>query len=151
MSMGIDLHRHRHYLSSLRDRPAAQPADAAVPQPRDAGRAARLIRKAPTDADPTISYEPEHRPEVANLLTIAAGFTGTAPETLAEGLSGGSALKKLVTEAVNEGPRGQRERRAQFAADPAQLLQILHAGNVQAQAVADTTLAEVRQAMSMDY
>lgn len=57
----------------------------------------------------------------------------------------------LVTEAVNEGLRAHRERRATYAADPAQLLEVLRAGNSAADAVAETTLAEVRQGMSMDY
>lgn len=39
------------------------------------GETATLIRKARTDSEPTITYEPERRPEVANLLTIASGFT----------------------------------------------------------------------------
>jgi tryptophanyl-tRNA synthetase len=113
---------------------------------------AKLIRQARTDSEPTITYEPENRPEVANLLTIASGFTCTPPETLAAEISGGStALKTLVIEAINEGLRAHRERRTQFAADRSQLIQILRAGNAKAEAVADKTLAEVRQAMSMNY
>lgn len=114
---------------------------------------ASLIRKARTDSEPAISYEPERRPEVANLLNIASGFTGVAPEQVAVsvGAGGGSALKELVTEAVNEGLRGHRERRADYAADPAQMTQILRAGNVFAASVADKTLTEVRRVMSMDY
>lgn len=114
---------------------------------------AKLIRKAQTDSEPTITYEPERRPEVANLLTIASGFTGKAPETLAEdlGSGGGQALKTLVIEAINEGLRTHRHRRKRIAEDRAKLIQILRAGNAKAEAVADKTLAEVRQSMSMDY
>jgi tryptophanyl-tRNA synthetase len=112
-----------------------------------------LVRKARTDSEPTISYEPERRPEVANLLNIAAGFTGVPPEQLASGLGsgGGRALKSLVTEAVNEGLSRHRVRRSTYAADPAQLRDILRAGNASAAAIADRTLTEVRQVMSMDY
>jgi tryptophanyl-tRNA synthetase len=114
---------------------------------------AAIIRKARTDSEAPITYEPERRPEVANLLNIAAGFTGAAPEKLADtlGAGGGRALKQLVTEAVNEGLREHRERRMSYAADPALLTRILHAGNALAAAVADNTLAEVRQVMTMDY
>ncbi|WP_300682514.1 tryptophan--tRNA ligase [Nocardioides sp.] len=114
---------------------------------------ARLIRGARTDAEALITFEPERRPEVANLLTIAAGFTGTDPQTLADqvGDTGGRGLKALVTEAVNEGLREHRARRATFAADPAQLLAVLRDGNDRASAIAETTLAEVREAMGMDY
>lgn len=114
---------------------------------------ANLIRRARTDSEPMITYEPERRPEVANLLTIASGFTGRAREALAEdlGSGGGSALKNLVTEAINEGLRAHRDRRKCIAEDRSQLIQILRAGNAKAEAVADRTLSEVRQAMSMDY
>jgi tryptophanyl-tRNA synthetase len=114
---------------------------------------AKLVRKARTDSEPAITYEPERRPEVANLLTIASGFTGVAPQALAADLGngGGSALKNLVTEAINEGLRTHRERRAQIAGDRSQLLQVLRTGNARAQVVAEETLTEVRRAMSMDY
>jgi len=114
---------------------------------------AKLIRRARTDPEPMITYEPERRPEVANLLTIAAGFTGRAPEALAEelGSGDGSALKNLVVEAINEGLRRHRERRALLADDRSQLLQVLRVGNAKAAAVAGETLAEVRQVMAMDY
>lgn len=73
-----------------------------------------------------ITYDTEHRPEVANFLDIASGFTGATPEELAIrlGSGGGRALKELVTEAVNEGLRGHRELRTTYAADPAQLRRI---------------------------
>lgn len=114
---------------------------------------AALIRKARTDSEPVITYESERRPQVANLLNIASGFTGVPPDQLADSLGsgGGRALKELVIEAVNEGLRGHRERRSAHAADPAELREILRDGNAAAAAVAETTLSEVRQVMSMDY
>ncbi|WP_110588968.1 tryptophan--tRNA ligase [Microbacterium suaedae] len=118
-----------------------------------ADETAKAIRKARTDSEPTITYEPERRPEVANLLTIASGFTGRSPELLAAevGDGGGSALKALVIESVNEGLRTHRTRRQSIAADREYLLQILRTGNAKAEAVAGATLAEVREVMSMDY
>jgi tryptophanyl-tRNA synthetase len=118
-----------------------------------ADETAALLRKAQTDSESAITYEPERRPEVANLLNIASGFTGVPPEQLAASLGGGGgrALKQLVTEAVNEGLRQHRERRSTYAADTAQLREILRTGNAAAAAVADRTLTEVRQAMSMEY
>lgn len=114
---------------------------------------AALIRKARTDSDSVITYEPERRPEVANLLNIASGFTGAAPEQIAAGIGadGGNALKAATTEAVNEGLRRHRELRRTYAADRAQLNAILRAGNDAANAVADETLSQVREVMSMDY
>jgi tryptophanyl-tRNA synthetase len=114
---------------------------------------AEAIKKARTDSELVITYEPERRPEVANLLNIAAGFTGRAALDLADevGAGGGGALKRLVAEAVNEGLREHRMRRQVFAADRAQLVAILREGNARAEAVACRTLAEVRHVMHMDY
>lgn len=114
---------------------------------------AEVIGRARTDSEREITYEPDRRPEVANLLMIAAGFFSTPPDRLAEqvGSGGGRALKTLVIEAVNEGLRDHRGRRRTYAADPAALLQVLRDGNRRAEAVASDTLAEVRAVMQMDY
>ena len=114
---------------------------------------ARLVRRATTDSERHISYDPERRPEVSNLLTIASLCTGTPAEELAEQVGGGgsSALKTLVTEAVNERFRSLRRRRAELAADPGHLLEVLAAGNAAATGLADATLSRVRTAMRMSY
>ncbi|WEG10566.1 tryptophan--tRNA ligase [Microbacterium horticulturae] len=118
-----------------------------------ADETANLITRARTDAEQLVTYEPERRPEVANLLTIAAGFTGSSPEELATGLgaSGGRGLKALVIEAVNEGLREHRRRRLELSRDRGFLQGVLRTGNARAEAVAAQTLTEVRAAMSMDY
>lgn len=114
---------------------------------------AAVIRKARTDSEAVITYEPERRPEVANLLNIASGFSGIAPQDLADSLGsgGGKALKDAVTEAVNEGLRDHRARRARFAGDPGYLREVLQKGNSRAAALGDRTLEEVRHAMGMSY
>lgn len=114
---------------------------------------AKQLKRAVTDSDRFISYDPIARPEVANLLLIAAEMTGRAPEEIAAeiGDGGGGGLKKLVTEAVNEGLRPIRERRRELEADPAVVDQVLAAGNARANEIAEATLAEVRTAMGMVY
>ncbi|WP_084481052.1 tryptophan--tRNA ligase [Ruania albidiflava] len=114
---------------------------------------AKQLKRAVTDSDRHITYEPDRRPEVANLLLIAAEMTGRAPEEIAAevGDGGGGGLKKLVTEAVNERLRPIRTRRRELEADPAVVEQVLAAGNARANEIADATLAEVRSAMGMVY
>ncbi len=114
---------------------------------------AKQLKRAVTDSDRFITYDPIARPEVANLLLIAAQMTGRAPEEIAAeiGDGGGGGLKKLVTEAVNEGLRPIRERRRELEADPAVVDRVLAAGNARANEIADATLAEVRAAMGMVY
>ncbi len=118
-----------------------------------ADETAKVIKKAVTDSDRHITYDPANRPEVSNLVSLAALFLKRNPVDVADELgdAGGGGLKKLVTEAVNEGLAGHRARRAELVADPAHLHRILADGNDRANAVADATLAEVRTAMRMVY
>ena len=81
---------------------------------------ARLIRGAKTDAERRITYDPERRPEVSNLLLLAGLCLETDPEDLAEqvGDAGAAGLKRLVTEAVNERLKAIRTRRSQLHGRP---------------------------------
>ncbi|MDR1449096.1 MAG: tryptophan--tRNA ligase [Propionibacteriaceae bacterium] len=119
----------------------------------DADTTARLIKKAVTDADRHIAYDPQNRPAVSNLVNLAALSLGREPDDVAAevGDAGAGALKRLVTEAVNERFRSHRARRAELLADPAYLHGVLADGNARANAIADATLAEARAAMQMVY
>lgn len=119
----------------------------------DADTTAKLIKKAVTDSDRHITYDPQNRPEVSNLVLLASLCTGEDPVAIADGIGdgGGGGLKKLVTEAVNEFFAPIRARRAELVADPGYLIGVLREGNAHANQVGDATLAEVRQAMNMVY
>ncbi|MFI0355879.1 tryptophan--tRNA ligase [Actinomadura sp. 9N407] len=109
---------------------------------------ARLIRRAKTDDDRHITYEPETRPEVSNLVRIAALCQDRDPNEVAAdiGSGGAAALKKVTIESVNEFLRPIRARRAEL--DRAELRHVLDKGNARANQVADRTLTEVREAMT---
>ncbi|SFY47712.1 tryptophan--tRNA ligase [Streptomyces sp. F-1] len=119
----------------------------------DADETARLLKGAKTDSERHIAYDPAGRPEVASLLLLAALCQDRTPEEVAGdiGSAGAAALKKTVTEAVNEYLAPIRARRAEYARDRAQIRRILREGNERANAVADATLAKVRAAMNSDY
>jgi tryptophanyl-tRNA synthetase len=114
---------------------------------------AALIKKAKTDSERLISYEPERRPEVANLLLIASLCTGEAPASIAEriGDGGSGSLKKLVTDALNAELASFRETRSRLERDTGVVTDTLRRGNAHANIVADATLGEARAAMNMDY
>ncbi|WP_420175395.1 tryptophan--tRNA ligase [Luteococcus sp. OSA5] len=118
-----------------------------------ADETAKLIKRAKTDSDRHISYDPVNRPEVSNLVMLAALATGGDPVQIADELgdAGGGGLKKLVTEAINEHFAPIRARRAELAANPDHLRAVLRAGNEKANAIAEQTLSEVREAMQMNY
>lgn len=118
-----------------------------------ADQTAKLIKKAKTDSQRTITYDPSERPEVSNLLMLASLCNGRDPRQLAEEIGDGGAgkLKALVTEAINDYFAPIRQRRQELAANEDYLLQVLHAGNDRANQVASETLDNVRKAMKMDY
>jgi tryptophanyl-tRNA synthetase len=118
-----------------------------------ANETARVIKGAKTDAERHITYEPQRRPEVANLLRLVATCTGELPEAIAAriGEGGGGRLKAVLTEALNAKVAPIRERRARYAADPGYVREVLRRGIARARAEAVVTLAQVRKAMGMDH
>lgn len=119
----------------------------------DADTTARIIKKAVTDADRSITFDPENRPAVSNLVQLAALCLDREPDDVAAELgdAGGGGLKKLVTEAVNEYFAPIRARRAALMENQDHLWSVLRAGNERANDVANATLDDVRTAMQMDY
>jgi tryptophanyl-tRNA synthetase len=118
-----------------------------------ADETARLIKGAKTDSVRAVSYDPAGRPEVSSLVLLAALCLDADPAALAAeiGSGGAAALKKTVTEAVNERFAPIRARRAALSADPAYARAVLRDGCARAREIADATLEEVRTAMGMRY
>lgn len=117
----------------------------------DADETARLVRGATTDAERHITYEPERRPGVSSLVLLASLCLDRDPHAVAEEIGDGGAagLKRTVTEAVNTAMAPIRARRAEYAQDMGYVRGVLRAGNERANAVAEATLEEVREAMGM--
>ncbi len=117
----------------------------------DEDETARLLKRAKTDSQRLITYEPEKRPEVANLLLLCSLATGRAPRDIAQEIGdGGSAkLKGYLTEALNEHLRPLRERRKELEKEPGYIRAVLQRGITEARRVATATLEEVREVMNM--
>lgn len=113
---------------------------------------AALIKKAKTDAGRHITYDPENRPEVSNLLMLISLCTNEEPDVVASkiGDGGGGALKKMLTEVLNETLRPLRNERKRLEADPQYIRQVLLDGAAAARNVAVETLNEVRTVMNME-
>jgi tryptophanyl-tRNA synthetase len=114
---------------------------------------AALIKKAKTDAEVNISYDPINRPEVSNLINFIALSTGRSPEEIAEniGNGGGERLKKVLTESLNEYLRPIRARRKELEENMDYIRDVLKMGVWQARLVGEQTLLEVRQVMNMEF
>ena len=118
-----------------------------------ADQTARLLRQAKTDADPHITYDPENRPEVANLVLLIAVCEEIDPHQVAEeiGDRGAADLKRRATEAVNERLRPVRDRRSELIDDHAYLRTVLRDGSEAARSIAQRTLTQVAAAMHTNY
>ncbi len=119
----------------------------------DEDETARLVKLAKTDSERAITYDPDRRPEVSNLVLLAALCLGRSPERMADdiGPGGAHALKATLTEALNERLRPIRARRRELVGDPGYLKEVLGAGNEQARELATTTLRTVQDLMHTRY
>jgi tryptophanyl-tRNA synthetase len=109
----------------------------------------RALRSARTDSERSITFEPERRPEIANLLTIAALCSGSTPTEVAAavGAHGAGGLKQEVIDRVDSFLDPIRQRRAELAAADAEAN--LSRGIDRANELADATLRAVNSAMGM--
>lgn len=112
---------------------------------------AKLIKKAKTDGERLITYDPVNRPEVANLLSLISLCTGETPEAVAAriGEGGGGMLKNEMTMALNEELRPLRQKRAELEKEPEYIREVLMNGVKKAREIASQTLEEVRSVMNM--
>lgn len=117
-----------------------------------ADETAKLIKKAKTDSERIITYDPVNRPEVANLLQLISLCTKEDPAAIASriGDGGSGVLKSTLTEALNENLRPLREKRAQLEKEPEYIRQVLLTGAEKARAIGIKTLEEVRSVMNME-
>ena len=119
----------------------------------DADETAQLLRAAKTDSKRQITYDPEHRPEVSNLLLLTALCERADPRDIAAEIAGrgASQLKRRAIDAVNETLAPIRRRRLELISDRRHLRDVLRAGSMTARAVAQQPLADVAEAMHTSY
>ncbi|MDR3268670.1 MAG: tryptophan--tRNA ligase [Tannerella sp.] len=111
----------------------------------------QMIKTAKTDSERFITYDPENRPEVANLLRLSALCLDTEPEKLAAEIGdlGAKKLKEVTTEALNTYFAPIRRERTALEKDIPYIQHVLKKGVAHTRAVAEQTLEEVRKAMNM--
>jgi tryptophanyl-tRNA synthetase len=102
----------------------------------------RKIRRAVTDTDTAVRYDPEHKPGVSNLLTIAATMSGRRVGEVAADYEGKGygALKADVAHIVVDFVTPLRERTKAWLEQPDKLAAVLADGAARAREVADVTL-----------
>jgi tryptophanyl-tRNA synthetase len=124
----------------------------ALDDPPDAVR--QKLRRAKTDAHAHLSYEPDTRPEVANLLELYAGLLG--PHVAASSIPARvgekttlAAFKADLADLAIATLDPIRRRLTELRADPAYVTSVLAAGTEHARTRARAKLAEVYTAVGL--
>ena len=109
----------------------------------------KKIKRAKTDPILGLEFGNPERPEADNLLGLYALLSGRGREVVAAECAqmGWGGFKPLLAEATVEALRPVQQKYQELRADPATLLAVLAQGRQRASAVADQSLARVRQAL----
>ena len=107
----------------------------------------RKFKRAVTDSEAEVRYDPEHKPGVSNLIDIYSGATGLSREQIEQQFAGKGYgdFKVAVGEAVVELLRPVREETQRLMADKGELERLMRVGSEKAAAVAGYTLNKVRK------
>jgi len=109
----------------------------------------RKIKRAVTDTETEVRFDPAAKPGVSNLLSILAAATGTTVDDLAGKYTQYGPLKSDTAEAVVELVRPVQERYRQMAADPGETARLLAIGAGKAQEMAARKIVQVRDAVGL--
>ncbi|MHB1140050.1 MAG: tryptophan--tRNA ligase [Microthrixaceae bacterium] len=110
----------------------------------DLGAVAKKFKRAVTDSDGEVRYDPVAKPGVSNLLSILGAATGREPEAVADAYEQYGPLKADTAEAVVELLRPIQARIAELATDPAGTEALLRVGADKARTVAAEVVARAK-------
>ncbi len=109
----------------------------------------RKVKRAVTDADGEVRYDPDAKPGVANLLSILAACTRERPDVVAARYQQYGPLKADCAEALVALLEPVQQRFRELSADPATVVKSLSLGAEKAQVTAAATLARAREALGL--
>ncbi len=109
----------------------------------------RKFKRAVTDNDGEVRFDPDAKPGVSNLLSILGAATGEAPEALATRYEQYGPLKADAAAGVVELLRPIQHRYAELLADPSSLAGLLSQGADRARVTASATLERAQRAVGL--
>jgi len=109
----------------------------------------RKIKRAVTDNDGEVRYDPEQKPGLSNLLELLAVATDRTPSAVIGSYERYGDLKRDVADALIELLRPVRERRAALAADPGVVTTLLASGATKARTTASATYRRAAEAVGL--
>ena len=141
---GMDLQEPRAKMSKSRGTPQGR-----VDVFEDPASIARKIKRAVTDTDGEVRYDPAAKPGVSNLLELLAITTDSTPQAVAERYTQYGPLKADTAEAVTEFLRPIQARYQALAADPGAVREVLAKGAAKATGVGAPVLDRARRAIGL--
>jgi tryptophanyl-tRNA synthetase len=109
----------------------------------------RKVRKAVTDTDGEVRYDPRAKPGLSNLLELMAAATGRRPGEIAGDYTRYGDLKTDLAERLVEMLRPLRERYVTLRAEPTEVEKVLAAGAERAHEIAAVTYARAAGAVGL--
>lgn len=109
----------------------------------------KKIRRAVTDSDNEVRYDPAHKPGVSNLIDILAALTNQSPQDVAATIPTYGRLKQDTADAVIAALDPIRRGHDELLEDPAELERILAVGAAKARGAADLFLTAANRAMGV--
>jgi tryptophanyl-tRNA synthetase len=109
----------------------------------------RKFKRAVTDNDGEVRFDPDAKPGISNLLSILGAATDTAPDALAAQYTQYGPLKADAAAAVIELLRPVQARYEELVTDPAALAELLVKGADRAQVTAGATLERAQRAVGV--
>lgn len=105
----------------------------------------RKLKRAVTDSEGTVRFDPQEKPGVSNLMSIYSTLTGKSYQEIEDEFAGRGYgdFKPKVAEAVVEAVSPVRDRMQQYLQDKATLQQIYTQGAQRAEALARRTMDKV--------
>ena len=117
----------------------------------DENSIAGKFRRAVTDSENSVRYDPENKPGISNLMTIMSETGGMTIEEIEKNYrdKGYAVFKNAVAEAVIERLRPIREEYTRLMADKAYLMDIARDGAERAGRIARKTLSKVKRKVGL--
>jgi tryptophanyl-tRNA synthetase len=109
----------------------------------------RKFKRAVTDSDTEVRYDPAAKPGVSNLLEILAAATGAKPADVVAGYTQYGKLKSDAGEAVVALLEPIQKRYTELLDDRAELSRLLRVGSAKARTVASKTLERAYSAIGL--
>ena len=111
----------------------------------------KKVRRAKTDSENTVIFDPENKPGVANLMSIMSALTGKTMDEITADYSGlgYGKFKDAVADCVIETLEPIQKEYDRISADKAYLQQVMDSGRDRASAIAHRTMLKVRKKLGI--